>query len=475
MVRSGFPDHIARRLDELISRFPAARTDQGVLIALSGGPDSVALLLAARPWARKRNRPLEAAHFNHNLRGTASDGDARFCRDLCRQLDLKLHEDAGDPRPLARRRGKGLEDAARSLRRDFFARTLRDNPQLSWVATAHHRDDQTETVLMRLLRGTGPDGMAGIRPISGHTLHPMLAVPRAQILEYLQAAGQPWRTDATNLDGGNTRSRLRRELLPVIRGIFGEGAEAAPARLATLWETDLDFLEAETAKALEATLDPRTGSLDVPALLALPPAVARRLLVRWLQDSGAVPADRLQAVHVLNILDWLRSGTSGQRLDLPGTGCLLRDFDQLRFQRDEVHPPMRNAADYRILVARNAPPQDPVAHGRQEGPGAVNEHGGWNLTCPADVLQGNLRVRNWRQGDRLRPLGLDGSRKLSDLFRESRLPAADRPGVLVVEDDTGILWAVGLARSERTRLLPRSQALVTISVVPRGEPQENAR
>lgn len=474
MPRSNFPDRIARRLDELLARRPADANDKGLLIALSGGPDSVALLLAAKPWAQHQNRPLEAAHFNHNLRGTAADGDARFCRDLCQNLGLKLQEGSGDPRSLARSRGKGIEDAARTLRHDFFKQVLDANPHLGWVATAHHRDDQTETVLMRLLRGTGPDGMVGIRPFSGRTLHPMLDVTRSEVLEFLQGEGQPWRTDATNLEGGNTRSRMRRELLPVIRGIFGEGAAAAPARLAALWENDLAFLEAETMKAMGAALEPREGTLLVPALLEMHPALGQRVLMRWLLGSGAVPEGRLEAVHVLNILEWLRVGTSGQSLDLPGTGRLRRDFDQLRFQRVGARPPMRNAADYRILVARSAPVKDPVARGRQEGNGAADAHGGWNLTCPADVLKGNLRVRNWRQGDRLRPLGLDGSRKLSDLFRESRLPAANRPGVLVVEDDEGILWAVGLARSERTRLLPHPQALVTISVMPRRGSDENA-
>ncbi len=474
MAPQDFPTRIASNLDELLARRRILAPDAGLLIALSGGPDSVALLLAALDWARDRNRPLEAAHFNHQLRAEDSDGDARFCRELCRQENVPLHEAAGDPRPLARRRGKGLEDAARTLRHDFFRQVLAANGHLGHVVTAHHRDDQTETVLMRLLRGTGPDGMAGIRPVSGNILHPMLEIPRTEILEFLQERRQPWRTDATNTDGDNTRSRVRRELLPVIRALFGEGADAAPARLASLWENDLAYLEAQTMSALSGALEPREGTLSVPALLKLHPSLARRVLVRWLLGTGSVARERLESVHVLNILEWLRVGISGQGLDLPGAGRLRRDFDQLRFIADDAAPPMRNAGDYRILVARSAPLADPEAQGRQEGNGALDDRGAWNLTCPADVLKGNLRVRNWREGDRLRPLGLDGSRKLSDLFRESRLPAADRPGVLVVEDDAGILWAVGLGRSERTRLLPHAQALVTISVVPRRGSDESA-
>lgn len=461
---------IADRLDELLARRRPDAPGIGLVVALSGGPDSVALLLLARNWATDRDRPLAAAHFNHQLRGEASEGDAAFCRDLCHRLHIPLFTAGADARPLARARGGGLEEAARALRRDFFLEVLGQNPEYGAVATGHHRDDQTETVLMRLLRGTGPDGMAGIRPLSGRIIHPLLGVTRARILEYLQQKNQPWRTDATNLGGDNTRSRLRQELLPVIRSIFGEGAEAGPARLAGLWEQDLDFLETQTLKALQEVTEASNGRLMIPALLDLHTALASRVLRRWLLASGTVDPTRLEAIHVQNILDWLRVGTSGQSLDIPGGLRLLREFENLKILPREAIWPVRNSGDFRILVARSAPVTDPEGLGRTEGNGVPTPQGGWNLTCPASVLQGNLRVRNWRRGDRLRPLGLDGSRKLSDLFREKRMPASDRPGVLVVEDDGGILWAVGLARSERTRLSPGDAALVTISVVPRRDP-----
>ena len=149
---------------------------------------------------------------------------------------------------------------------------------------------------------------------------------------------------------------------------------------------------------------------------------------------------------------------------------LRRDFDRLRLQAMEsaVYP-LRSASDFRILVTRTKTPEDPVAQGLQEEAGT--ETGPWNLTCPASVLKGNLRIRNWSQGDRFQPFGLDGTRKLNDLLREKRIPADRREGTLVVEDDEGILWVVGVSRAERTRLLPSTGQTVTIQVIERTSPQ----
>ncbi len=468
--------HFLTRLDQLTGQACPGVPVCGLLVGLSGGPDSVALLLGAKIWADERQAPLAACHLNHRLRGTEADADARFCQDLCQRLDIRLFVHEEDPRPLARSRGAGLEEAARSLRQDFFRKILQENEDLHCVATGHHLDDQVETVIMRFFRGTGPDGMAGIRPVSGQIIHPLLDLPRSQILAWLETLGQPWRTDATNLEGNNTRSRLRRELLPLIRSIFGEGADQTPARLAALWEMDLDLLEQNTAQTMAsiAVAPQEMPLLPVDQLLELHPALAARTLRRWLTLPGQMDPSRLESIHLMNILAWLREGTSGSTMDLPGGCRLQRNFNHLQMihSADEL-PPMRNAGDYRILVARSQTPEDVESYGLREGHGCLAGPETWNLTCPSNVLKGNLKVRNWQQGDRIHPFGLDGTRKLSDLFQQQRIPATDRSSVLVVEDDAGIIWVVGLARAERTRLLQPGQPAVIITVAARGPNIQN--
>lgn len=463
----------ARRLGELVdAACPPAdgRGPAGVVVALSGGPDSVALLLAARRWGADAGRPVCAAHLDHGLRPGAAAGDAAFCADLCGRLGLELVTGAADPRAAARERGQGLEEAARHVRRRFLLEVLGSRSWPGCVATGHHRDDQAETVLMRLLRGTGPDGLRGIRPVAGTFVHPLLDWDRGAIVACLEQLGQPWRVDATNLEGDNLRARLRREVVPVLREVFGDGCLDGPARLAGLLQEDLALLDSQAQVALASAVD--GPALRVDALLGLPPALAGRVLRAWLDAP-----DQLEAVHVGLVLGWLREGCSGGGLDLPGGRRLEREFNRLVAGRsvglgagddsgEDRDGGGDGPEDWRPEVRR-------LAAGEEPGPAGVGDRadpGTWRLDCPAAALCGNLRVRGWRRGDRLRPLGLGGSKKVSDLLREARVPVSGRGDVLVVADDEGILWVVGLARDERTRLLPGSAGMVTISVIHRKYP-----
>jgi len=461
---------VGQRLDELVALPAAAACNPppgaraGLIVTLSGGPDSVALLLACQAWGTRTGRPIAAAHLNHLLRGTAATADLDFCRDLCQSLDIPFFTESADPRPVARIRGQGLEEAGRHLRRQFCEGLLTTHPQYTWLATGHHRDDQIETVLMRLFRGTGPDGLRGIRPISGCWLHPMLGIDRAGIIAFLATVGQPWRTDASNLEGDNARARLRRELLPLLRDIFGAGCLDGPARFAELWDDELTLLDLLTDQWLADCLEP-DGALRITGLANPAPAATRRVLRRWLANAGAEDVAR---VHIENIRVWLAEGVSGSTLTLPGALELAREFDRVSLRRSETgNPALRFAGDYRIVVAPAAAVDDPAGQGYAEGAGDPADEATWRLSCPAAGLRGNLQVRHPRPGDRIRPFGLRGTKKLSDLLREHRVTRDNRKSVLVVADDEGILWVVGLARSERTRLLPSPARTVTISVVKR--------
>ena len=249
-------------------------------------------------------------------------------------------------------------------------------------------------------------------------------------------------------------------------------------------DDELELLDRTTDRAFVDVTLPAAGTseasatadLDVPGLLDLEPVLARRVLRRWLDTVRTGGAVDIEKAHLENILAWLRASSSGTRLDLPGPEYLRRDFDRLGLHDDaKIGVPLRSAADYRILVADAGPIEAPDVHGRSEAAGDPATGGPWNLTCPASVLQGSVRIRNWRDGDRFQPFGLDGSRKLSDLLREKKVPAARRTGTLVIEDDAGILWVLGLARSERTRLLPSTGPTVTISVIERSGESHDKR
>ncbi len=466
--------HIADRLDDLVHRCRPREASPGILVGFSGGPDSLALLLGARLWAARGSGTVEAAHLHHELRPGHADEDLEFCRQRCEDLGIRLHESRQDPRPVARRRGLGLEEAARSLRYEFLRRILDAGDRLHCVALGHHRDDQAETILMRLLRGTGPDGLRGMLPVRDDIIRPLLEIRRGDILACLQELGETWQIDTTNLEGDNLRARLRRRVIPVLNDVFGPEAHLRPVRAAELLADDLELLAEITDRALASVQDPdHPGDLDRNGLLALGPTLARRVLRAWL-GVPAVEAARegkvartCGLVHLEAALAWISTGQSGTGLDLPGGIRLERVFDRLTMAgQGDPGAVRRDATDYRILVTAVDPPDDPPRLGRTEGAGEVVP-GGWRLHCPAAALRGNLRVGHPLPGDRITPLGLEGSKKLSDLLREKRVPAGRRDRLLVVRDDQGVLWVVGLVRGERTRLLPRPGKIVTINVIER--------
>jgi tRNA(Ile)-lysidine synthase len=257
--------------------FAAAHLGGPGVVAASGGPDSTALLLAL---VEAGAGPLTVGHVNHGLRGDESDGDEAFVRELAGRLGLRCEVARLDPRPL----GGNKQAAARRLRYDFL-RTLG-----GWVATGHTLDDQAETVLHHLVRGTGLDGLRGIAAV-GRVMRPLLTVPRAEVLAYLTALGQPFRTDRSNADPGYTRNRIRAELLPLLR-TFNPKVTGALARLADQAAEVLGDRHERAAAELAAAELPRAGAVVVLADRPL-----SRDAVRLLWRREGWPTDRMTHAH----------------------------------------------------------------------------------------------------------------------------------------------------------------------------------
>ena len=273
-----------------------------VVAALSGGADSVALTLLLGELAEQAGFVLAGvAHLNHGLRPAAA-ADEQFCRELAAALALPIDVERVDVAQAARRGRISLEAAGHRERQAFFRRAgarLRADR----VATGHHRDDQAETLLMRLIRGAGPDGLAGIRPRAGCVVRPLLHVPRAELRAWLQERGQPFREDETNRDPAFTRNRVRLELIPFLEARFSPSIAGVLARTAEIVRADGEWLDAaaDGVAADILLLGEPDAALDAAALLSQPPALARRLVRRALQHvAGRRPefgtVERLLAV-----------------------------------------------------------------------------------------------------------------------------------------------------------------------------------
>lgn len=287
MPSSSLQERILRliRRERLVA--PGAR----VLAALSGGADSVALTLLLRELADTAGFVLAgAAHLNHRLRAEA-DADEQFCRELADSLALPIDVERVDVGQAARRGRISLEDAGHRERYAFFERAAA-RAGAERVATGHHLDDQGETCLMRLVRGAGPDGLAGIRPRAGRVIRPLLHVSRAELRAWLAGRGQPFREDATNRDRAFTRNRVRHELIPFLEDRFSPSITNVLARTAEIMRADAEWMEAAVDAAAPGvlTLGQGQAALDAAALARQPPAIARRLARRALEHVAGRPA-----------------------------------------------------------------------------------------------------------------------------------------------------------------------------------------
>jgi len=470
---TAFLDKICAEIDRLLillsEEHPTASRSlepPGLLIALSGGADSTALLLAAAAWRDRTGRPVEAVHVNHLLRGPDSDGDAAFCGRLCERLGVGLHTHRADPRGKAEDLGRNLEEAARMLRIWIFDDLLLRRRNMTAVATGHHSGDQLETLVMRFFRGAGASGMRGILPLSGHTIHPMLVTDREEIESFLNSRGQAWCEDATNRDDSNLRGKLRSRFLPMVRDIFGESALVSPLRLADLLSADVAELDESARSILDGLHDDEDGTdLPVEPLCRLPRVLASRVIRLFLWERFELKAD-LDRATIDRLLDWLPESRSGTCIDLFGGWRAHRVFDRLDFEAP--YHVVNEGVPCSFSVHATAWPATDLEHdSRAPEPGypALFQTGLWRLTMPLSALCGKPRVRHWRPGDRMVPFGMNGHKKISDLLREQRVPARARGLIHLVEDDEGPLWLVGLVRAERTRMLPSTTSAVTLQVL----------
>ena len=334
------PAQIERRFAESLRE--AAWFHPGLRLgaAVSGGADSVALLRLLAEVRSQLGIVLSVVHFNHQLRGKASEADERFVAALAEKSGLLLHAGRGDVAGQARREKANLEDAARRARYAYFDR-LGDQGTLDAVATAHTMDDQAETVLAHILRGTGIPGLAGIHPVAGRVRRPLLDFRRADLRRYLRARKQDWREDSSNRDSNRTRARMRKILLPLLAREFNPAAVEHLAALADRAREQALFVGQLAAQLVERLAKREAGGMRIgvdqlsdPLGFGQPGASAlRSALVEQLVQQSKSRHGQLSAVHITAVVRLAASGETGRRLELPGGVDVFREHDALVFRR----------------------------------------------------------------------------------------------------------------------------------------------
>jgi tRNA(Ile)-lysidine synthase len=449
---------LTERLLKTIRKQQSIRAGERLAVAVSGGADSVALLCLLLELRAELGIVLSVAHVNHKLRGEEADEDERFVAKLARQHGLELHaRDAPVDHNNISRINSGIEAAARELRYVFFRQLARES-RVTKIATAHTLDDQAETVLLRIFRGTGIRGLSGIHPrivfeeqghAFGEVVRPLLGFRRAALQEFLRERGQSWREDSSNRDIAFLRNRVRHRLLPMIGEEFGEASIEHMSELAEIaraeeehWERVHPEVRGQGGGAAETR---QAASLRVERLSALPLAAQRRLVRAWLEMN--VPDLNISFRLIEEALE-LACGAAGKKLELPSGRNLRRGRQELVL---ELAPfgGREEAVDYECALAVpgavEVPELGACIEARVVDAGGVPEDERGQLLdlgrMPKEIL-----IRNWRAGDRFWPAHTAEAKKVKELLSDRHATGVEKKlWPVAVAEGCGLIWMRGFA------------------------------
>ena len=423
-----------------------------VICAFSGGADSLCLADVLLSLAPELGFRLECAHFNHLLRGDESLRDERFAAQWCERRGLELHVGRGDAAAYASEHRMGIEEAARTLRYGFLESLGDDRTR---IALAHQADDQAETILLNLLRGSGLKGLGGIPPVRGRLIRPMLGVSRAEILEYLDRRELTYVEDSSNLDTACRRNKLRHQVIPVLRELNPAFAEVC-CRTARLLRQD----EALLAKMADELVKPEGewAVLSAPELLAQPAPLQARALRQAAFRFGVQPEEK----HIAALISLAASENPSARMDLPGGLTAQRQYDRLLLSR------RRAAGSF---------PETDLYYGSWTPLPQLNMRVFWGEKAETAKINGKfttyffkkkeicgtIKVRSRREGDFLRLPGRPG-KSLKKWMIQEKIPAAERECLPVFADDGGVLAVFGIGADVRAAAPPETADSVLVIV-----------
>jgi len=432
-----------------------------VIVAVSGGADSVCLLNCLLDLAPEFGLELLAAHFNHKLRAAESDEDQHFVEELCIKLGVELRTGSADIKKIAKEKKGSLEEICRESRYEFLLSLMRDTG-FGKIALGHNLDDQAETVLMNVIRGSGIDGLKGIDPVRDCYIRPLIEAARAEIVEDLNHRNIPFRRDSSNLDNSFRRNSIRNCLIPEIREKYNPSVSAALGRLAAIARMENSFLDKIAREALDH-LQPR---IKIQDLLHYDPAIRNRIIKMALEELSPVKGG-ISYEHIIAALGVITGSDPGSCISLPYGISLRREYDFVvvgREDREERKDPefkyiikvpgtlvlKETGMEFRFALL-DGPPEDTPSE--------------WKAFMDYSNVVPPLVFRNYRPGDRIQPFGMGGHKKLQDVFTDRKIPRGRRRAIPVLADAESILWVPGVVMSERMRVARKSGNVLSVEKI----------
>ena len=466
-------DALLHKVQETIDRHRMLAVGEVVIVAVSGGVDSMAMLHALLRLRLRYHASLHVAHLNHDLRGSESAEAADFVRCQCEIHQIPATVMRADGRALQNRGSGSLQAAARDLRYRFLHRVA-DEQGAGRIALGHHRNDQAETVLMNLLRGSGTRGLGGIPPVRDRIIRPLIDCSREEIERYARKEGIPYVEDSSNRMLAYGRNRIRAELLPELVKRYNPRVVHALANAATVFEAEDTLLNDMAEKELRTVLISRLHAervLSIPAMAILPSAIRWRMIRRVAEElrdgrSGltfqqTVAADRLLMTNAvqgaIDAPDGLRVRRAGSRLIFSmAEGC----------GRDRISCCPLTVPGRTVVPDSSLSLQSDLLERRE-----LNElaHDARTAFLDADCAGPTLHVRGWREGDRFVPLGMRGRKKLQDFFVDAKVPRDQRRTVPLLVSGDRIAWLVGFRVDERFKVTDSTRRILRVRATTTAE------
>jgi tRNA(Ile)-lysidine synthase len=452
-------------VQQAISKHSMLSAGEHVLVALSGGADSVCLLLALHKLAAALNLKLSAAYIDHGFRPDEIPAEIEFCEKLCEKLAVPFFVRKIDPAAFAKQEGLGKQEASRELRYKALIEIAAENG-CNRIALAHNADDLAETILMHLVRGSGPLGLAGIPPVRKPFIRPLLDIPRKDIEEFVRNEGTGFVTDSSNMTDDYLRNRIRHSVIPILKNI-NKDFIGTVSRNADILRQEERYLEIQVTKDLMKLISRKTDSrieLFLLPMEALDVAILRRVLRRAVSETRGLR--RLGLTNIEDLIKLVKSGRSGDRLYLPDSIRAIKSYSTLILTAEKTP----TLGEYTV----NGPCSITIREASRVISASLVERSevetfgdGLRIAClDADRLEFPLTIRSRKSGDFFYPLGLGKRKKLQDFFVDEKIPRDERGIVPLLVSNNEICLIIGRRVDDRYKVNDNTKRVLRLELKP---------
>jgi tRNA(Ile)-lysidine synthase len=451
---------------QTIEKYNLLEKGERVVVALSGGPDSTALLIVLTAIAQEQDLILIIAHFNHGLRGAESDEDEKFSRDLSEKMGFAFVSEKMDQEKM----GKGIspEDFYRQERYNFLNKVAEDY-HAQKIAVGHNMQDQAETVLLNILRGSGLEGLKGILPMrDGKFIRPLIEISRREIICFLNEAGIPYRQDSSNENKRYLRNQIRSELIPYLKEKFNPRIEESLAQMAEILRPEDELIRQHVDEVLKSSFIQRQQNrilLKIAYINKLPLAIRWRLF-KTLLESLSPAKNGFSFIHIKSLDNLAQKCESGKRIVLPLGIEARREYDDLIMERRQI---VSKQMEYEY--AMNIPgslyikERKIIIRSELTTKGKFDFSGKNEVYLDLDKIQHPIIIRNRRDGDWFQPLGMQGRQKIKTFFIDHKIPQYRRNEIILLVDRLSVIWIENMHLNDRVKITAETKNILKLDIV----------